>query len=221
MITSPYRPWIGDNYAKTRFLVLGESAYQWDEDGQLLDPSEGHPEEMVEWAINDFDRIRKTTYFGKITRALCGKLDPTIKERKAAWDNCAYSIYVPGSVGYGPRTRPTSEQWQEAKKLFPQLIDLLRPGPARELVRPSQILVTGYGAWENMMECVAKLTDELQACRFGGPDSELTWCLAVPHPTAPHEGTGWQDISQQIALFRAITFPLNLSALQQWPSTSP
>jgi hypothetical protein len=221
MLASHYRPWIGSRYADSRFLVLSESAYDWGDEASPKRPTTDHPEITVMEAISDFDEGTVPAYFVTMTRALCGKDDPTKDERRAAWGNCAYSIYVPESVGYGARTRPTSEHWKKAKGLFPQLIDQLRPKPARELVRPSKILVTGYGAWKNMMECVAKLTDELQACRLGGPDSELTWCLAVPHPTAPHEGTGWQDISQQIALFLATTFPSNLSALQHWPSTSP
>jgi len=185
-----YVPWMGANFSSTRTLLLSESAYDWEgEDGEVCSPSANHPTESVTWAIDVFP-AQEARYFNAVTRAICRKQDPTVQERRAAWDDYAYTIYIPGSVGFGPGARSTAETWDRARSQFRGLISDLQP---------RRIIITGREAWREMPECDVELVRDLQAYRLS--DRQLVWCQALPHPRNQIEGFAWQRFAECIALF--------------------
>jgi hypothetical protein len=204
-----YWPWVGANFAKSRTLILSESAYDWEEDGVACQPTPDHPSVCVNWAVEKFDEVPGTNYFGKMTRALSGLENPNVKERRDAWNGYAYSIYVSGSVGAGAGKRPTTTMWAAAEAGFTDLIAKIRP-------EPHKIIVTGGDMWKNMPECQAMLTSELQAFALPADrGTRLIWALALPHPSNRTEGFYWPDIAQRIAIFKEASFPADLPPLHQ------
>jgi hypothetical protein len=195
-----YEPWLGERYAAAQTLILSESAYSWTEDGEILQPAPSHPTDCVEWAIERFDEVPGSSYFGKMTRALCGRQDPSRSERLDAWNYYAYSIYIPRTVGEGAASPKTTAMWAAAKPQFQSLIARLQP---------RKIIVTGHEAWGKMPdECCAMLADNLQAYRL--PSGKLAWCLAIAHPANRTNGFRWEEVAAQIKAFRGTTFPESL-----------
>lgn len=197
-----YAPWIGRNYKRTRILLMSESAYSWRDDGQLCHPPRNHPIKSVEWAIDHFGDVQYCAqYFKRVTQAICHKREPSKAERTSAWDEYAYWIYIPGSVGEGAGGRRTEKMWEDGERDFKGLVERLTP-------RPEKVIITSLSAWEKMPESDVHLTDTLQAYRLKS-SGNLIWCLAVPHPASRKRGKGfrWSDIAEQIALFRSTVFP--------------
>lgn len=104
-----YKPWRGRAFERTGILLLSESAYTWIDDGIERNPSRNHPSECVRCSIDRFDdrHFKLSRYFKLMTRALCRREAPSRSERMRAWNDVAYSIYVPRSVrersGCAPR----------------------------------------------------------------------------------------------------------------------
>jgi hypothetical protein len=195
-----YTPWVGAEYPNTKTLIISESAYSWEgDDGEVYHPSPNHAVETVEECINELPTNR---YVRQITRAICGKNDPSMIERRSAWAQYAYSIYIPDTVGIGPGGHRTPAMWAAGAQQFLSLINDFDV---------EKVVITGLTAWGMMPDCEVYLTDELQAYRRR--NGRLTWCLAVPHPANRHQGFNWDGVSQQISLFRATSFP------NVWPVT--
>jgi hypothetical protein len=180
---------------------MSESAYSWRNDGQLLHPPPNHPTNSVKWAIEDFGDVKSSAYIKRVTQAICHKSEPSRAERTSAWDEYAYWIYIPGSVGEGAGGRRTEKMWKAGKRDFERLVEGLEP-------EPEKVIITSLSAWKNMKESDVHLTDTLQAYRLKSSGS-LMWCLAVPHPASRKRGKGfrWSEIAEQIALFRSTVFP--------------
>jgi hypothetical protein len=194
-----YAPRIGRNYKKTRLLLISESAYSWRDKGRLRHPARNHPTNSVNFCIGDFQHTAK--YFQRITRAICGKREPSQRERADAWDDYAYSIFIPGTVGEGAGGRRTKGMWEGGERDFWKLIEKLKP-------TPTKVVITSLTAWSKMRPSDVHLTDTLQAYRVG-PSGSLMWCLAVPHPASRKHGKGFRtlDIAEQIALFQSAVLP--------------
>jgi len=190
-----FKPMIGKKFGETKLLILSESAYSWrDKDGKLVDPSPTHPtENLLYWGIEHFG---KPGFYTTLGRALCRKKTPSIDELKQAWNEYAYTIFVQGSVGEGWKSRPTSKQWQDAAPCFVQLI---------ETIRPLKVIVTGKTMWNGYMPgCTGPhLSDDIQAYKLS--EGNLVWCLAIHHPA---RGVHWEEIGEQIRMFRSIEFPI-------------
>jgi hypothetical protein len=197
MTVVAFRPWEGRKFPKTKILILGESAYDWDDGGKIRKPSPNLPTDNVRWTFDHFDQDN-SRYLIQITRAICGKKQPNRREREAAWSEYAYSIYVPGSIGQGARTaRPSAEMWRTAKRFFPSLLNELEP---------EKIIVTGYDMWKDgMPDCEVFWVRDIQAYRLS--NGRLAWCMAQPHPSNSKEGFSWEAIANRIAFFRSIKFP--------------
>ena len=129
-----------------------------------------------------------------MTRALAGVEAPTREQREAAWNGCAYTIYVPGSVGEGPRTRPSEEQWQAASEPFRQLLHKLAP---------RRCVIFGKIAWSRMPETQVYLSDDVQAYRL--PGGALCWCLCLTHPSG-RGAPSWRTMHRAISVFQASEF---------------
>jgi hypothetical protein len=194
MLKPYFSPWIGKRYDSNRILVLSESTYDWTgEDGEIYTPQPSHAQDSIPWHIKHFGQNR---YFTALTRVLCGEKQPSVKRMEQVWNDYAYTVFVQGSVGYGPGTRPTPNQWTEAGAHFLLLL---------ERIRPQKVIVTGLDMWAEMPECATGLLDDLQAYRLSNGD--FVWCLALPHPANRRQGFSWDEISEKVRLFRASIFP--------------
>lgn len=188
-------PWQGEGYSTRRLLILGESAYGWeDDDGVCHEPQSDHSSFIVRTIVEDFDAMRANIPFmTKITRALVEAEDPvwpTLEQRRAAWNNVAFMNYIETSVGFGPRVRPSATQWQAAAEGFRARLAAFDPPPR-------YVLVLGLTLWNNMPETDQRIDAFTQAYRL--ETGELVWCRALRHPSAGGVGTGWRDIRDAVS----------------------
>jgi hypothetical protein len=175
--------WRGEAYDKHRqLLLLGESAYSWLQDGEVAQPSPRHAIESVEETIANFPTSRFMTM---LTRALAGAEWPTKRQIKTAWSRAAFANYIEGTVGLGPRQRPTTEMWESAKLAFPSLLNDLSP---------KHVIVLGKIMWGLMPDTDVWLTDDVQGYRLDNGTFAVCW--AVDHPSA---GLSWDRLSRLIA----------------------
>jgi hypothetical protein len=203
-MTGPYfEPRIGGDYHRTKVMILSESAYSWRHNGIVVDPGPSHPtENLNHWGIKNFGR---RGYYIAMGRALCGKMKPSRDDLWRAWDEYAYTIFVQGTVGLGPKSRPSVRQWKEAEPHFLSLIEKMK-------IRPLKVIVTGKTMWNSHMVCKGPhFCDDVQAHKLS--DGSLVWCLAVPHPASRKKGSGfqWESVGKSIRTFRSINFPLRES----------
>lgn len=183
-------PWIGSKYDSTRLLLLGESAYSWEENGEVHHPSNEHPTDQVNYVVEHFD----TRFMKMLTRALTGEETPSVAQRAEVWNKVAFTNYIQDTVGEGARVRPTDVMWQNAKAAFPPLLESLMP---------RRILVLGKELWSNMPESDVHFSDDVQGYCLS--DGSITMCWAIPHPSAA-AGTSWQRIAEIIQFIHHAEF---------------
>jgi len=177
-----WEPWQGEDYRDNRLLLLGESAYSWDDPVRgRVDPSPTHSVEMIEEAVGG--KLHRFT--GMLTRALAGCCEPTGEQITAAWAKAAFTNYVPGTVGLGREARPKKEHWNKAREAFPQLLAELAP---------QTIIVLGKTMWSMMPDTQFYVTDLVQAYKL--PDGGRAMCWAVDHPA---RGLSWEKLARVIA----------------------
>lgn len=175
-----HQAWIGENYDSTRLLLLGESAYSWhEENGDLRHPSLRHSIDLVEDVLHDF--ASAPAFIRMLSRALANEVDPSAELLRAVWQKVAFTNYVTGTVGEGPRQRPSPEMWNGAKEALPGLLAELRPRRA---------VVLGKTMWSKMPECEVRITDDVQGYRL--PDGSLALCWALNHPS---RGLSWRQLA--------------------------
>jgi hypothetical protein len=172
-------PWKGKHYDLTHMLILGESAYSWDEDGEIQHPDENHAIGSVEWTIENFDQSARTMRM--ISRALAGEEWPSAERLKFVWNRVAFTNFVDGTVGEGARKRPTAAMWADAQLKFLPLL---------EHIRPRRVIVLGQDLWSNMPETDLYITDAVQGYRLA--DGTHAICQQVPHPAA---GLSWRQLA--------------------------
>jgi hypothetical protein len=196
--TTHFKPWKGKRFSTTKVLILSESAYSWREkDGTVVDPTSSHPTCQVQHWMEHFGDQK---YYTAMGRALSGKKNPIYEELERTWNDYAYTIFVQGTVGLGPKSRPTNKMFEEAGNYFKRLL---------EEIRPLKVVVTGKTMWSHMPFCTGPhLCDDLQAYKL--TNGTLVWCLAVPHPAnrKKEQGFQWEWVGENIRTFRSIKFPL-------------
>ena len=178
-----FQPWIGSKYGKTRLLILGESAYSWFEDNEWQHPPLDHAIGSVGWAINNFPASGR--FFAMVSRALANEESPTKDRLEAVWARVAFTNYISMTVGCGPRVRPTTEMWEEAKDSF--LSDLTDQKKFPEY--PRRVVVLGKTMWGKMPESHIYITDEVQGYRLAG---DVVMCQAMDHPAG---GLSWRKLA--------------------------
>lgn len=195
-----YRPFCGAAFPQTRLLLVSESAFSWYDEvtGELMHPNEQHPRIEIEHIIENFDTF-PDSFLRRLTMALAGMARPSKSERQLAWDQCAYTIYVQGSVGDAARQRPIAEMFEASKQPFLHLLNELQP---------KRVVVVGLEAWKNMPNCEVFLTRDVQAYRLNTGD--LVWCMALGH-TAGYEWPGWATAHDAIDVFRGLNLPSRCS----------
>jgi hypothetical protein len=184
-------PWEGRNYQKTRLLLLGESAYSWMEDGEIVHPSSRHAHEAVEWLLNDPKAFGTFPFMTKLSRGLAAEEWPSRERLRAVWSEAAFANYVPDSVGLGAGNRPSSEHWRKARAHWPHLLDRLRP---------RVVIVLGKDLWRNMPEADFYLLDDVQAYRLS--TGEWAMCWAINHPASRRNAPSWMRLAQFIKFAR-------------------
>ncbi|MGB8579786.1 MAG: hypothetical protein WCD47_03130 [Candidatus Sulfotelmatobacter sp.] len=187
-----FKPWKGKKFSTTKLLILSESAYNWRDNGKLHTPSPRHPKTSLLWNIKNFGKVR---YFTQMSRALCGSKSPAVEEMLTAWNEYAYTIYVQGTVGFGPRSRPTQRQFRDAGPHFLKLI---------EKIHPLKVIVTGKTLWNHMPPPSVNHRDRKA---YTLSDGTLVWCLAIPHPANRITGFTWRRLGKRIRQFRSAKFP--------------
>lgn len=179
-----FEPWIGSDYSETRLLILGESSYSWFDDDGLRDPTKQHSSVLVRECIDNFPTMGN--FFKCIARALANEYDPDKPRLEFVWNRVAFTNYVSGSVGNGPRIRPTEQMWVNANQRF--LSDLTK---YFKLI-PNRILVLGRDMWSRMPDADIVVTDDVQAYRVR---EQLVMCSALSHPS---RGLSWQQLAANI-----------------------
>jgi hypothetical protein len=180
-----FKPWKGCRYDDTRLLLLGESAYSWKEHGGLKHPPIDHCCKLVQWVVDDFRGCASNGRFmATLSRALTNEVSPPRKTLRFVWNRVAFTNYVPGTVGCGPRIRPNNDAWKKAADALPKLLDQLQP---------RCVIVLGKGMWDRMPETHIWFTNEVQGYRLS--TGNVAMCWAVKHPAA---GLKWQELSALI-----------------------
>jgi hypothetical protein len=143
----------------------------------------------VNLAIEDLTEV--APYYGHITKALSDKEAPSLEERKKAWNEYAYSIFIPGSVGAGGQR--TAKMWRDGGKDFLCLIEELKP---------KRVIITSLVVWGKMPKTQAHHPDNDRIGAYQLNSGDFVWCLAVPHPANRTEGFYWKDVARDIREFR-------------------
>jgi hypothetical protein len=176
----PAEPFVGDKYKKPGgLMLLGESFYPYDEDGQLCRPSgETHSKNLVRWVTTEFEACRsggqKIKFMVKLSRALTEQWSPDESTLHAAWGEVAFTNYISDAVGDGgPNPQPTEVQWQREYAAFPAFLDKYRPG---------SLLVLGQKLWSRIPPRDTTLLNGVEAYCLA--DSSLCFCRVINHPSA-------------------------------------
>ena len=186
MTQKSFKPWVGKHYDETKLLLLGESAYSWqDENDKLLDPSPDLPTDMVNEILDDFENANYMPFMKMLSRGLAGKKEPSKKLLRRIWHRVAFTNYVGGTVGKGPRKRPTRDMWEAAERDF-------RPNILNK-IRPRRIIILGKVMWSNMPDPEVYMTDDVQGYLL--EDGSVAVCWALDHPAA---GLGWIRLADTI-----------------------
>lgn len=169
-----FRPWVGKQYGETKLLLLGESAYSWqDKNGQWQHPTPDLPTEMVNEVLDDFGSTNDMRFMKTLSRGLAGEKEPSKDRLHHVWHLVAFTNYVGGTVGEGPRERPTSAMWKAAECAFPNILNKLRP---------RRIIVLGKTMWSKMPDTDVYITDDVQG--YSLEDGSVAVCWALHHPSA-------------------------------------
>ena len=184
MTQKSFRPWVGAHYDETRLLLLGESAYSW---GRRKDqrPTPDLPTIMVKEVLDDFGNANDRSFMKILSQGLAGEKEPSKELLHHVWNRVALTNYVGGTVGEGPRKRPTSDMWKAAKDVF-------RPDILNKL-RPRRIIVIGKTMWSKMPDTNVYMTEDVQGYLL--EDGSVVVCWALPHTAA---GLSWTRLADTI-----------------------
>lgn len=184
MAQESFQPWVGKHYNETRLLLLGESAYAWeDENGQRWAPTLDHPTELVNEVLDDFENANR--FMKMLSQGLAGEEEPSNERLRHVWHRVAFTDYVGGAVGEGPRERPTPDMWRASECAFH--LDILNK------LRPWRIIVLGKDMWREMPETNVYMTDDVQG--YSLADGSVAVCFALHHPAA---GLCWIRLADTI-----------------------
>ena len=190
MTQESFRPWVGEHYNETRLLLLGESAYSWqDENGQWQRPTPDLPTEIVKEVLDDFRSADDMRFMKMLSRGLAGAEEPSKERLYHVWHRVAFTNYIGGTTGEAPRERPTRDMWEAAKHAF-------RPDILNKL-RPRRIIVLGKDLWGMMPEIMPEtgvyMLDDVQGYLLD--DHSVAVCWALPHPAG---GLSWTRLADTI-----------------------
>jgi hypothetical protein len=198
-----FTPWIGPHYgwkntalSAARLLVLGASHYEWCEACAELGTQRDRS--LTCWSVAELvvpERTNSFAHWRKIENAILG-YEATDDKRQEMWRSIAYCNAVQKLVGYGARIAPTKEMWLEARRVF---VDIL------ECLRPSVVLVLGKQLWIHLPDDEEIAGHALPSRRAGGKTMER-WlyrsgrnecrALLVPHPSAGL-GATWHGVIEK------------------------
>ena len=196
MTQNSFKPWIGEHYDETGLLMLGESAYSWlDENNKLRDPGDDLPTEMVNEVLDDFRSTNDMRFMKTLSRGLAGEEEPSKERLYHSWHRVAFTNYVGGTVGEGPRERPTSAMWKAAECAFTNILNRLQP---------RRIIVLGKTMWSKMPDTDVYITDDVQGYHL--EDGSVAVCWALHHPSAR---LSWTRLADTIHFVLGCELPRN------------
>ena len=184
MAQESFQPWVGKHYNETKLLLLGRSAYSWqDENRQWRHPTLNHPTETVREVLDDFSRADGMPFMKMLSRGLAGEEEPSKKLLHRVWHRVAFTNYVGGTTGKGPGKPATSDMWKVSKAAY-------RPNILNKL-RPRRIIVIGKVMWSQMPEANVYMTDDVQGYLFEDGSVAMCWAL-------PGRGLSWTRLADTI-----------------------
>lgn len=184
-------PFVGPDYQKgidgIRFLILGESHYGSTELlARPVDQLRGFTREIFDGCERNDGKGRAWgTFFRRCDSIAAGKDSPSPDEAAEGWRKIAFANFIQTFAGTGARQRPSTEQWNQARSVFPLLLEYLRP---------DAILVLGWELWKNLPND-GQAIDAIEApirnrevwlLPFPNGEAIATWAF---HPSWPKDGT--------------------------------
>jgi len=179
-----WNPWIGQRYQEGGLLLLGESCYDWhdEETGELRTPPVDHPSNSVRYVQQCFSKSSGT--MRKLSRALCRCVAPSEEQAIDAWNEVAFTNFVPVSVGFGPKLRPSPAAWELARKEWPELL---------HEVKPRLVIVFGRGMWARLPQPHETETNYVRRYVYANKIDAV--CHGTYHPSF---GPSWVEFANLI-----------------------
>lgn len=146
-----WEPWKGALYNARRLLILGESCYDWTEDGVRKSPEPDHPVMLVKTQLEH--QINQIPFMFKLTRSVTNEERPSFEQRESGWRSVGFTNFVPCSVGYGHSIPPTSAMWARGSDEFRPLL--------LESLKPRNVIVLGMENWRNLPPSDVSLNDDV------------------------------------------------------------
>jgi hypothetical protein len=174
-----FQPFEGANYSSPapfpgRLLVLGESHYLAEGDA-----SPNFTQRLLQRLVEE-GRTKgfKTPYFRNVFYILTGKRSRDVSDDCWAnvWNSVAFYNYIQSLRISGPRIRPTSDEWLDAKEAFRNVLSQLNP---------QLVLITGI----QLLGHAGKIDDAKQSAERPGillptRDGEFAYARATYHPSS-------------------------------------
>lgn len=139
------RAWVGDRYAESRILIVGES--NWGvgtmTDGEYIRHWLEHPNFTKQRDCMVCIRVGGTSYrrdrlYDALTKMMVNWKTVTDASRRAAWADIAFVNFIRREVAtLNAEDRPNNDDWETAEREFPALLDELKPTPRVCLVLDS------------------------------------------------------------------------------------
>lgn len=191
-----FPPRIGNEYAHTRVLVLGESHY-CDKGCADCGLRAAHPEcadftqRVFNWYLDrSYEREGWMNTYLKFERALAGYATQP-HESAAVWDKVAFFNYLQVAMG-GPRQAGTREQYKQAEQCLYSVMQELRP---------RVMIVWGKQLWRHLpyagwQDCEPLLIEgyEVDNGIYTLPDGHQVRTICIYHPSSAFEWDKWNKI---------------------------
>ena len=189
-----FNPWIGSAYRQAplgkRILILGESHYDWDADN----PIDRDAETTIK-VLQDQMGYNKAFWTNIVMTFLAHK--PTLEEKVSFWDSVAFYQFIQSSVGFGPRKRPSEEQWAAGETPFFEVLGFLQP---------QLVAVLGYKNFEKLPNRNAEggpaipNFPDVETCRYSYSGGS-SLAIRLKHPSSGYSSSYWHGpVSQAIRI---------------------
>jgi hypothetical protein len=136
------KPWIGKNYSrrsqhKLKLLIMGESAYDWTENGRVRTAS---AKQIINWYWKK-GQYGKSKFPRNLVRLFLSDDEREPKNLERLWNSVAYVNFIQPRVGIGAKARPTPSMCRDSFE------------PAQVLISkilPDCIIITNILAWNRL-----------------------------------------------------------------------
>ena len=191
-----FHPWVGNKYSKSdnRILILGESHYDWEEDGRKY---KARRKDFTIGYINGLTNPDDRSDYGnkgtwtKLEKAFIGESGEKYNKSaiKTFWHSVSFYNFVQKSVPEGSRVSPKSDNF---KKSIPALEEVISN------LKPHVIIILGMRLWKHLpkkhdsksFRVDGRTTDTII---YNYPNGQ---CFAFPiyHPSAGFNSDRWGKV---------------------------